>query len=451
LISVGNDAKAYTDAFSPLVPIGDTGRCLGRGIASTDPIAPINDTSVFFFLDFAVDSSLSQDYVGGVHTSLSGAAPSTAALSACFTGAAAADFTNVTTLSTPGATYATGSLLGYTFDYNGDQYRVAFEGAAGTAFSVTTTPIAPGGGGAAPANALISSFLQSRANNLASNQPSLLPIVRRSTGRSFSADVSQGAGHLNFASDTTHPVWAYVQGSWSEHGATETNYILGAVGAHTWVAPNVIVGGMVQFDYARDQNGASEVEGTGWMAGPYVAARLANQPLYFEARLLYGQTDNDVSSIGVAADDFDGERWLGQARVTGEIQRQQLTLFPHLDYTYVSEDQDAYTDGSGAPVAGQNIRLSTLTLGLDFSHPLPVQSGHLVLTGGLSGIWSDTSGSGTAAGVISVGDTARGRLDMGIERQFTENNSMTVGAFYDGIGTSDFEGFGLSLLWNTQF
>ena len=363
-------------------------------------------------------------------------------------GGTAGEVTNLTQTGVTAATFASASYVGFAFDFRGDRYEYALIGVTGTVFSQTVTPIA--GPGATTEN-LASNFLQHRANNLAANQTSLLPFIRGGGSGVFDGGVTREAGSFSFVSSPTRPVWASLRGTWSEYGATDTSYVLSAVGTHTWITENILLGGMLQYDHARDQNGVAEVEGTGWLVGPYVAARHPTQPLYFEARLLYGHTDNKISPLGTYSDDFDGERWFGQARITGESKQEQLTLFPYLDFSHVSEKQDAYVDGLSNAVAGQSIRLSTLSLGLDFSHPLPVQTGALTLIGGVSGVWSDTSGSGTAAGIVPGGDTTRGRIELGLDYQLHSNKRLALGTFYDGIGASDYDSYGMSFSLDTKF
>lgn len=363
-------------------------------------------------------------------------------------GGTAGEVTNLTQTGVTAATFASASYVGLAFDFRGDRYEYALVGVTGTVFRQTVTPIA---GPGAETEDIASNFLQHRANNLAANQTSLLPFIRGGGSGVFDGGVTREAGSFSFVSSPTRPVWASLRGAWSEYGATDTSYVLGAVGTHTWITENILLGGMLQYDHARDQNGVAEVEGTGWLVGPYVAARHPTQPLYFEARLLYGHTDNKISPLGTYTDDFDGERWFGQARITGESKQEQLTLFPYLDFSHVSEKQDAYVDGLSNAVAGQSIRLSTLSLGLDFSHPLPAQTGALTLIGGVSGVWSDTSGSGTAAGIVPGGDTTRGRIELGLDYQLHSNKRLALGTFYDGIGASDYDSYGMSFSLDTKF
>src|SRR5262249_28676740 len=59
------------------------------------------------------------------------------------------------------------------------------------------------------------------------------------------------------------------------------------VGSDYRITPDMIVGALVQFDWAEDETGplASKVEGRGWMAGPYISARI-HENIYFDLRRL---------------------------------------------------------------------------------------------------------------------------------------------------------------------
>lgn len=131
----------------------------------------------------------------------------------------------------------------------------------------------------------IAGFMLGRANNLASNQPGLTRFLMGDGCGAFSANTNEVAGAISGCLSQGN-AWAELTSSWSGGDS----YTLGTFGAHGFVNPNLIIGGMIQFDYAEDsRNNAS---GTGWMVGPYFVAQVPDQPLYFEGRLLYGQTDN---------------------------------------------------------------------------------------------------------------------------------------------------------------
>ena len=172
----------------------------------------------------------------------------------------------------------------------------------------------------------IQAFQNARANSLVTNQPKLTQFLQRSGSGVLDTSVTQGSGYLNFASDPSRPVWFSVTGNWSSQDDFDSSYALAVVGAHRQVSSNLLIGAMLQFDYAETENGPASVDGTGWLVGPYVVAQLPSQPVFFAGRVLYGQADNDISPLGTYTDSFDSARWLIQSRVTGEFKRGDLTL-----------------------------------------------------------------------------------------------------------------------------
>ena len=285
----------------------------------------------------------------------------------------------------------------------------------------------------------IAGFMLGRANNLAANQPGLTRFLQGDGCGAFSANATAGSGSINGCVSQGN-AWAELTGAWSG----DDSYVLGSFGAHGFVNPNLLVGGMLQFDNAEDS--ANNASGTGWMVGPYFVAQVPEQPLFFEGRLLYGQTDNDISPLGTYTDSFETERWLAQLRATGEYQVQNTTLMPLLDFTYTDDTQQAYTDSLGNTIPGQTVSLMQVTAGLDFSQPLPVQTGALELTGGLSGIYSSTDGAAAAPEF----ENWRGRTHLGLNYDTGTGATMNVGAFYDGIGT-DYESYGANVGLDWKF
>lgn len=63
--------------------------------------------------------------------------------------------------------------------------------------------------------------------------------------------------------------------------------------------PGLLIGALMQFDFADETSGAlnSDVEGNGWMAGPYLSARLTDN-LFFDARAAWGRSENTISPFG---------------------------------------------------------------------------------------------------------------------------------------------------------
>lgn len=286
----------------------------------------------------------------------------------------------------------------------------------------------------------IAGFMLGRANSLASNQPSLTRFLKGEGCGSFSANANENAGSVSGCASSGN-TWAEISSSWGDGNS----YTLGTVGAHSFVNPDLIVGGMFQFDNAKDE--ANKASGTGWMIGPYFAAKMPDQPLFFEGRLLYGQSDNKISPLDTFTDSFKTERMLAQLRASGEYKLENTTLMPLFDLTYTDDAQKTYTDSLGNTIPGQKVSLTQVTAGMDFKTPLPSQSSALDLTGGLSGIYTATQAGAAAKQDFEGG---RGRAHVGLNYTTDTGATLFAGTFYDGIG-SKHEAYGASLGFDWKF
>jgi len=292
---------------------------------------------------------------------------------------------------------------------------------------------------------LIASYMQTRANLLVRNQPGLITFLSSTPHGSLNFAAMQGAGSFDFATGADYPIWAQATGSWANDSDSSSRYVLAALGSHQAIHENLLVGAMLQFDSLTEDTGVGSVSGAGWMIGPYFVAKSATQPLYFEGRLLYGETNNSISPFGTYEDSFDTTRMLAQVKIAGELTFGSTTLTPFLDASYTTDDQHSYLDNLGNLVPEQGIAIGQIEIGTDFSHMLPVDSGELELFGGVSGIWSHSSGSGFASTVTPDYEGGRARIELGINRTMSAGQRFTATTYYDGIGASRFESFGLRL------
>lgn len=299
---------------------------------------------------------------------------------------------------------------------------------------------------------IIAEFMQTRANLLLSSQPKLRRLLTDKGGSSFNASIQTTRSDFNLSSTSkTGNTWMELTGNWSTNGGSKSEYVFGALGGHRDINPNLLVGAMFQFDYLRTKKGVASTQGTGWLAGPYVVGKFPNQPLYFEGRLLYGQSNNKITPFGTYTDKFQTERWLAQVALSGEIELEKVTLWPLVDVAYTVDKQRAFTDSLGNNISSQSVALGQLTLGMDFSIPVEVGRGELEIIGGISGIWSHTAGSGTSTQVVTPFDGTRGRIDLGANYTTHNGARFRTSGFYDGIGQSGFEAYGLTLAYEMKF
>jgi hypothetical protein len=279
-----------------------------------------------------------------------------------------------------------------------------------------------------------------RANNLASNQPGLTRLLMDKGCGEMSAQATLTAGSANGCVASGNS-WVSLSSAWSNTGS----YALATVGAHRAMNPNLLLGAMVQVDSSRDS--ATNASGRGWMAGPYFVGKLADQPMYFEGRLLYGQSNNQISPLGIYEDKFDTTRVLAQLKATGSYKMAALTLLmPNLGFTMVQDTQAAYTDSLTNAIAGQTIRLTQLNAGIDFSRPLAARTGAYELTGGFATLYSASSGA------LGNGQFAtwRGRVHLGLAYDSGTGSNFRLNGFVDGLGTS-YQNAGASLQMQVKF
>jgi hypothetical protein len=297
----------------------------------------------------------------------------------------------------------------------------------------------------------IAPFIRSRASQTISNQPDLIGLLSGTSTGSFNVDVTQSNGNFDFATSGDQPVWATLQGSWSEFGTAESSYFFGAVGAHTNLSPDALVGIMFEFDSLTQTDGATSVEGDGYLVGPYFVANLPNQPIFIEGRLLTGQTENKVSVNGAATETFETQRTLALIEVAGQLNYGELVLTPRLTATHLRDAQVAFENTQGNTVAAQGIEVNSVAAGLNFAQPVSLSNGELMLTGGISGIWSRGEGTEFASSAAPTTDGQRARITLGASHTLPNGVVLSAGTFYDGIGLNDYESYGLDLGVEMQF
>ncbi len=206
---------------------------------------------------------------------------------------------------------------------------------------------------------------------------------------------------------------------------------------------------MLEFDQIEQSDGESNLEGTGWLFGPYLDVRAASHPIYFNTYLLYGQSENTISPFDTYEDDFDTERLLFSTDISGEITSGRVTYFPTLSASWNSEEQEAYIDSIGNSIGRQKREVGQFAAGVDFESPLGDSSTGWHLTGGLSGAYNSVDGTGAnAADAIAGG---RGRVELGLSYDGRVGAVATLTGFYDGLGDDNYEIFGITFSYELAF
>ncbi|NVK33184.1 MAG: autotransporter outer membrane beta-barrel domain-containing protein, partial [Rhodobacteraceae bacterium] len=302
---------------------------------------------------------------------------------------------------------------------------------------------------------VIAQFMQTRANQLISSQPDLTGFLSGGAGGAFDFDITRGNGKFDFARQpgVKNSVWMRFNGTWSRESTARSRYLFGAIGQHLQISPTFLIGGMAEFDYLSQTDVNAQINGYGWLAGPYAVARLPEQPLFLEGRVLYGQTSNDISPLGTYTDSFDTQRVLAQLKVSGEIGFEGTAVMPSLQLSYTSDDQDAYVDSLGNSIPKQGLDLLQAELGLEVRHRVNLQTDRasLELVGGVSMIGSSTHSSGNAALVLPEYEGNRAKVMMGANYIMPNGGDFVLNSHYDGIGVPGYESYGAEIGFDLAF
>lgn len=298
----------------------------------------------------------------------------------------------------------------------------------------------------------IAKFQFERANQLLAQQPDLTRFLAgKPTAGAFRATVTRDAGTSNFTSKSGAPILLKLSGSWTSDGTSESNYFFGAIGTHRSVSENLLLGALLEFDHQSQSNSTSSLSGDGWMIGPYFVAKAASSPLFFEGRLLFGETSNKISPTHTYTDRFNTERSLVQFKMRGQVFRGATELNPFASIAYTNDRQLSYLDGLGNTIPSQTVSLGQGEFGLDFVTPIKSASGKMSLSGGVSGIYTHSSGTGVASTVVPSFNGGRAKVKLGVDYLGDNGQSIGLNAYYDGIGAKNYETFGFRANFGLKF
>ncbi|KWV92464.1 MULTISPECIES: PKD domain-containing protein [unclassified Erythrobacter] len=233
-------------------------------------------------------------------------------------------------------------------------------------------------------------------------------------------------------------------------GRNEGTFTIGYAGVDYRLDDNLLIGALVQYDRfnsALETFGAGMAEGDGWMAGPYVTARIAPQ-LYLDGRIAFGQSDNRVSSLGTSIDGFETDRLFGSGSVIGEFALGEgLTLWPELGVRYIRENVSGYTDSLGVAIPDARIDQGEVTFSPRLDYRMTTESGWTIAPfGEVEGLF--TFGANAFS---PIDNGVRARASLGIDTVTPENIRLGLSGFLDGIGEDRFDATGLTATVSFSF
>lgn len=337
------------------------------------------------------------------------------------------------------------------------------------------------------ASAAISNFLTGRNALILAHQPDLQRRLDRLNGNPASAGSANayglpvpGSGNLPFnlnlaggnsrfatsmatiGSATGEPdrgsqpfdIWAEAYFSRARIGEQSGSFSIFYIGADYRVSDSLLIGALAEVDDFKDRDTlrAGEAEGKGWMAGPYLTAKLAPD-LYAELRAAWGASDNSVSPLGTYTDNFDTSRSYYSGSLIGQFDLgKKTTLRPEVTIRHISEKQKTYTDGLNITIPSQTVDQGDISFKPRLSHTIQHEDGwSLRPYGEVEGIYTFGANQGVLvanlnpnAGTRSL-DDFRMRVEGGFDFFSPGSFRASLSAFHDGIGNNSLRSTGIHI------
>jgi outer membrane autotransporter protein len=258
-------------------------------------------------------------------------------------------------------------------------------------------------------------------------------------------------GALPLACESASPWDVWVEGRYSafddDNGNLDRDGHVGVLyaGVDYRFGNNVLAGLLVQFDWSKENSGAlsSNVDGNGWMIGPYVSARL-HENIYVDVRAAWGGSNNDLT-LGDATGTFDTTRWLVKGTLAGNWAYDAWRFTPSADLAYVEEHQNVFTTSAGTLVEGQTVSLGRLEFGPEVGY----RFAHTATTfvepfAAIKGVWDFDNPNVAIIDGFTVGPgDFWGRLQGGLNVVTTSGLYVRGLASWDGLGADDYNGYTL--------
>jgi len=232
------------------------------------------------------------------------------------------------------------------------------------------------------------------------------------------------------------------------------------VGADYVLAPGILIGALVQIDDTTEDikinplvsGERGKIDGTGWMAGPYIGVRLTDK-LFFDARAAWGTSNNDIylkdDVNGPRSGSFDTTRWLTTATLTGNERYGPWRISPQIGLAYGHEEYDTYWNSLNQIVKGGDASIGRFTGAIEVGYQFRTAYGttiepHVSITG----IYNFDTDDLVINGVMVQSDESRAKVEGGVIIMTPRGWGLRAAGNFDGIGGDDFRSYGGSLWLN---
>lgn len=313
---------------------------------------------------------------------------------------------------------------------------------------------------------IINNFLLNRANQIIGNDPNL--FERLSSGKTDvalngSADNRNGEVKLRsqFSGEDAKLSRMFDQGrldrlsfwvngvfSRAERNYTDRDQSLVYFGLDYKVNRRLVVGVSGQYDELSEvyEGNFSDKRRAGWLAGPYVVSRF-HKNLTFDGRASFGKSRIALSLIE-DEDRLETERVMLKGQLTGAFNYADWRVVPAMSVVYLEEDSGAYQGTSGLSMMDEQVSLGRVSFGPVFTRTFDMPNGvELTPSINLKGTWDfdQTPFANVVTGDLTTPDDLRAKLESVVTAKVSEERKFSLNTFYDGIGVSGYDAYGVKL------
>ncbi len=338
-------------------------------------------------------------------------------------------------------------------------------------------------------------FAYRRARAMLSSEPDRVSFVRRNPDVlwggadgaeaknkpvRYAMNVSEGAAQLDVAAATGRTetsngiggVELWIEGSFTKAdddisgvAKIDSQYSVVHFGADIQVTENIIIGALASIDRAKEDvdtfDGTTafksqEVDGNGWMAGPYLSARLSEN-LFFNTRFAVGLSQNDLTIPGVVSnDEFETGRALARASLSGNQnfgEDGKWRFTPTASISYFKENLKRYTSKTGVEIPSQSLTLGRAEFEPEIGYRHQTARGTVIEPQlSVAAVWDfDAPDNLAVQGITFKTDDFRGRVEGGVQVNWEGGTSARLSAAYDGIGSSNFDAYSIDAWMDFPF
>lgn len=211
------------------------------------------------------------------------------------------------------------------------------------------------------------------------------------------------------------------------------------------VRPGLIIGGLVQLDNLNEEAEKlrASVEGRGSMIGPYASIRLAPD-LVLDTRAAWGISDNTAQLADGSSTDFETERKLLRAQLTGTRSLRGFTVSPNVNLAFMEENQISgigfNEDESASATIGR------MGIGTAVSRRVELKNGKfLEPRAALSTQWDVPNFENVSKTFSDATNESGVKAEAGLTFGRPDGLSIEASGMLEGLGNEDFDAWGARL------